>query len=191
MFKTLDIKQGFSKSLTMVMAAVVLGAGLIGAAPKAAQADDNGVVGSLIGAGLGGLLGSQIGSGSGRLAAVALGTLGGAVIGGNAARASNHGHGHVYHGQQRPVYYAKPKRVYREVPRYVYKPKKVVVVERETVYVKRRPAAKRGFDRRLEREIRRGRVCQEFRNIVEIGGQLEEVDGIACQRRDGTWKIIR
>lgn len=71
-------------SLAAVLLAATTAGGLASTAGTA-EAGDREVFGTLLGAGLGGLLGSQVGGGKGKLAAVAVGTLTGAVIGNNIA----------------------------------------------------------------------------------------------------------
>ena len=66
--------------------------------------------GMLLGAGLGGLLGSQVGSGEGQLAAVAIGVLGGAIVGGEVGRSMDH--------QQRQTVYGYPPVAYPQMYPY-------------------------------------------------------------------------
>lgn len=35
-----------------------------------------------------------------------------------------------------------------------------------------------------------GHYCREYRTTVNVGGQIEEAYGTACQQPDGSWKII-
>jgi len=36
----------------------------------------------------------------------------------------------------------------------------------------------------------RGRVCREYRHVVEIEGRQEIVRGLACRNPDGTWEAV-
>jgi len=95
----------FKKTMAALLVAGTAAGGLL-AAPERAQADDREVFGTLLGAGLGGLLGAQVGGGKGKLAAVAVGTLTGAVIGNNIA--GNPAYANDRHVTHRPVYRPQP-----------------------------------------------------------------------------------
>lgn len=62
-----------------------------------AQADD--FINAVLGAGLGAAAGSKVGNGNGRKAAIAVGALGGAFLGGNADQATERRHREMLHAQ--------------------------------------------------------------------------------------------
>ena len=117
-----------------VIAATILIAGI---GNKNAQANDNNVLGIIIGGAAGGFLGSNVGKGRGQLAATAVGTLLGAAIGNDFGNNTYQAPRHrtVYNPTPRPRYQPvyQPQSQPRYQPTYAPAPRTKVVIHKVTV----------------------------------------------------------
>jgi uncharacterized protein YcfJ len=153
-----------------VTAAALLAAS---AAPGLAQ-NSNGLIGTLLGAGLGGFVGSNIGHGTGKLVATGAGTFIGAVIGNglfsggygdtgyNRPHRAQYQPAPVAYTQPAPVYYAPPPVAYYQPP----PPTSVQATAYDTSY------------------------CREGTWQGMIAGRYQQLYGTACRQPDGSWRIV-
>jgi surface antigen len=128
-------------------------------------------LGTVIGAGAGALAGSHIGGGSGKMAAIAGGTLLGAMIGNNIGAALD-ARDREY--QNKTFYNAME-----------YNP---IGVTSSWI----NPDTQNRGDIIPRKTFQNGNqaYCREFTQVIFIGNVKQEGFGTACRAPDGTWKII-
>ena len=128
--------------------------------------------GTLLGAGLGALAGSQIGAGRGQLAAVAVGTLLGAFVGGEAGKSLD----------RADKLFAKQTMQ-----------RSLETTPSGTTSNWTNPDNRNSgtFTPTRTYQTTNGRYCREFQGTVTIGGNTEKAFGTACRGPDGAWKIVR
>ena len=126
--------------------------------------------GAIVGGAAGAVAGSQVGSGTGRVAATIGGTLLGALLGGAIGSAFD----------QRDQQYAEP----------AYRQAGTAPIGQRITW--NNPGTGNYGTVTPIREGRTpdGRPCREYNTTVYVGGQYREAQGIACQRRDGTWEMV-
>lgn len=121
--------------------------------------------GMIIGGALGGLLGSEVAHGDGRTAAIILGTLAGAAVGGNVGRSMD------------------------DTDRL----KTALALENVRTGVSttwRNPDTANEFAMTPTRTYQTASgPCREFTLQGRISGNLEDLRGTACRQRDGSWMI--
>ena len=149
--------------------AVMLCAGLLAACESDGYGNDNEVVGTIIGAGLGVALGSAV-HGDGGAAMVMGGLLGGAIgnsIGSRMDEKDRRRHEQAYYQAM------NNNRDYDTAGWY----------DEET-------GARGAVTPRRSYTDRRGYQCREYQQEIWIGGRREEGYGTACRMPDGSWKIM-
>lgn len=166
---------------TAFTAAIIIA--LMAGAASPAYADKT-FWGTTIGAGLGGLLGNQFGRGDGRVAATGLGVAMGAIVGNSigesldnadlaaSARASS---SYIPYSYYSPTYYYEPN--------YVAPPD----IPTRTIYVPQPVYVTGGY---VGAPYSNG-YCREYTQTIQIGGQMQQIQGIACLQPDGTWRVER
>ena len=143
----------------MLAAAIVAGCGI----PKEE-------VGAVVGAGLGGLAGSLIGDGGGKLVAVDVGTMLGAIIGGETGKSLD-----------RADRMAMQQATYEALD----------YGESGSSSTWTNPDSGNSGEIVPQPAIRRAdnRYCREFRETVTIAGEKQQAFGTACRQANGSWKI--
>ena len=139
-----------------------------------AQMQDNPkqTAGTLIGAGLGALAGSQFGSGKGQLAAVAIGALGGAWLGGEAGKSLD----------RADKMYAE--RSAQQALEYN--------AAGQTAAWRNPDTGHRGSTTPMRTyRTAGGEDCRVYETAVSIDGRTERATGRACRQADGTWRVIQ
>jgi surface antigen len=129
-----------------------------------AYANEDQLLGTLVGAGVGGYVGSQFGQGEGQLATTAAGVFAGGLIGNELSKSSSPSYGSGYPSYGGPVYFSQ-----NYEPNYVAPPapEPVTYVDGNDGY------------------------CREYSQTVRIGNQVQESYGTACLQPDGTWRIVQ
>ncbi|NQU61608.1 MAG: hypothetical protein HQ512_10810 [Rhodospirillales bacterium] len=153
-----------SKIAVLVLASVLL-AGCV------TQGKEKQFAGSLLGAGLGGFAGSKIGGGKGQLAAVAVGTLAGAVLGGGIGESLDN-MDKLYADRAQDRAQAAP-------------------VGQAIAW--NNPDSGHGGTVTAVRDgtnSRTGAYCREFQTKVDVGGRTERAYGTSCRQPDGSWQIV-
>ncbi|MEQ8195219.1 MAG: RT0821/Lpp0805 family surface protein [Rhodospirillales bacterium] len=135
------------------------------------QGNQKQVGGTLLGAGLGGWAGSTIGGGKGRLAAVAAGTLIGALVGNGIGQSLDnidrmHADRAFSQAQYTPV--GQP----------------VVWNNPNTGHYGSVTPVREGTQQNT------GAYCREYHTTVSVGGSQQSAYGTACRQPDGSWKMI-
>ena len=126
-------------------------------------------IGTLGGAVVGGLLGSRIGSGKGRLIATGAGVLVGALIGGSVGRGLD------------DVDRIKAKEA---------SDKAHAAPIGETITWNNPDSQKSGSVTPLrDGTSTSGKYCREYQQTVTIGGKTEKSYGTACRQPDGSWQV--
>jgi surface antigen len=123
--------------------------------------------GAVIGGVAGGLLGNTIGEGSGRAAATIIGAALGAVVGSEIGRGLD--------DRDREYAYMAADRGLRT---------------NRVEYWKNPNSGRRGRFRPVRTYVREDRECRDFEHTVWIDGEPEIVEGTACERADGSWRVI-
>ena len=126
-------------------------------------------VGTVGGAVLGGLLGSQIGGGSGRLWATGAGAVLGALAGLEIGKSLDRAD-KAYMGQTTQASLEHTR-------------------SGETSTWTKPDSGHGGTVTPTRTYQRNGTYCREFQQSVTIGGNTEQAYGTACRQPDGTWKI--
>jgi len=127
--------------------------------------------GALLGAVVGGVAGSRFGGGTGKLLAVGVGTLLGAAVG-SAAGASLDRADEAYARHAEAAAYRAPLGHTVEWRNPDSRNHGTITPVND------------GYDRRS------GSYCREFQTTISVGGRLQQGHGTACQRPDGSWKIV-
>ena len=139
-----------------------------------AQIQDNPkqTAGTLVGAGLGALVGSQFGSSKGQLAAVAIGALGGAWLGGEAGKSLD-----------------RADKTYAERSAQ----QALEYNARGQTAAWRNPDTGHWGSTTPLRTYRTagGEDCRVYETAVTIDGRTENVTGRACRQVDGSWRVIQ
>ena len=179
------MKTPFKKLIATSSLALLLTSSL---AAQSAYASDAQLLGSLLGAAGGAAIGSNIGKGNGRVAAIAVGTILGAGIGGSVASGNSHG-GHRSYNHHRPQprhghhrsyyqsnydYYYTSNPVYNNVDYIV--PAQNTTITTTTYNVQNNTGSNNDY-------------CREFTQTVNVGGTSQQSYGTACLQPDGSWKI--
>ena len=153
----------------VTMAAVVV---LSLAACQSMQDNPKQTGGTLIGAGLGALAGSQVGSGKGQLAAVVIGALGGAWLGGEAGKSLD-----------------KADRMYAErTAQDTLESGKTG----QTATWRNPDSGHAGTVTPVRTyQTASNQNCREYETTVTIDGREEKAMGRACRQADKTWKIVQ
>lgn len=165
-----------------LLKAGLLATALAASAASPSFADSNGLIGTLLGAGLGGFAGSNIGHGSGKLVATGAGVLIGGIIG-NGLFSSHSGYAEPAYRAPRPVYYAPAPVYYAPPPVYYAPPPQVVYTPPAPAYYQPPPApapVTQGYDTSY---------CREGQWQAVIGGSYQQIYGTACRQPDGSWHI--
>jgi surface antigen len=124
-------------------------------------------VGTVSGGVLGGLVGSRFGSGGGQIAAIGVGALSGAYIGGQIGRSMDQAdRAHMSNAFENnaigePMYWRNDNTGIR----YDIVPTRNV-------------------------DIEGNQYCREYRSTAVIAGKTQQVYGTACRQQDGSWQII-
>lgn len=124
------------------------------------------VMGGVIGGAIGGLAGSQFGKGRGKLAATAGGTLIGVLLGTSVGRTMDQidqecfGQALEHAPDRQPIIWSNEQG-------YDY----------EMVPVR-------------SYQAHSGAYCREYQTLATVGGQRQQVYGVACRQPDGAWKIV-
>lgn len=124
-------------------------------------------LGQVLGGAAGAAVGSQIGSGSGQKAAIVAGTIVGFLIGGEIGRSMDQLDqaclGQVLEQAEtgRTVDWRNPD----QDARYFVTPIRTY-------------------------QNNRGAYCREYRTVVRVGGESQQMYGTACRQPDGSWKIV-
>lgn len=137
-----------------------------------AQAGDNTLFSTALGAGLGGWAGSNIGRGSGRLAATASGVFLGGLVGHEVGRSMDRSNsyyarsGYSRYTSRYPIDYYQP----------VYTPNYVAPAAPPpgAIYA----STGHGY-------------CREYSELVRVHGQIQESYGTACLQPDGSWRVVK
>ena len=135
---------------------------LLSACSTAPTKQDQGVI---IGAIAGGLLGNQVGGGSGRVLATIVGTVAGAAIGGSVGRGMDETDRMNTSIALENVRTGVPSTWSNPDTGYEY-----VVTPTNTYESETGP-------------------CREYTMDATIGGETEQIYGIACRQADGSWQI--
>jgi len=135
---------------------------LLSACSTAPTKQDQGVI---IGAIAGGLLGNQVGGGSGRVLATIVGTVAGAAIGGSVGRGMDETDRMNTSIALENVRTGVPSSWSNPDTGYEY-----VVTPTNTYESESGP-------------------CREYTMDATIGGETEQIYGIACRQADGSWQI--
>ena len=135
---------------------------LLSACSTAPSKQDQGVI---IGAIAGGLLGNQVGGGSGRVLATIVGTVAGAAIGGSVGRGMDETDRMNTSIALENVRTGVPSTWSNPDTGYEY-----VVTPTNTYESETGP-------------------CREYTMDATIGGETEQIYGIACRQADGSWQI--
>jgi surface antigen len=123
--------------------------------------------GALIGGLTGGLIGNNMGHGNGRAAATILGAALGAVVGGAVGRELDEAdRDYAYHAADRGL-----------------------SGNRET-YWSNEGTGHRGRFRPRRTYYRAETMCRDFEHTIWVRGQPELIEGTACRRGDGTWRVV-
>ena len=134
----------------------------LSACSSAPSKQDQGVI---IGAIAGGLLGNQVGGGSGRVLATIVGTVAGAAIGGSVGRGMDETDRMNTSIALENVRTGVPSSWSNPDTGYEY-----VVTPTNTYESESGP-------------------CREYTMDATIGGETEQIYGIACRQADGSWQI--
>ncbi|PLY12089.1 MAG: hypothetical protein C0631_18455 [Sedimenticola sp.] len=121
--------------------------------------------GMVIGGILGGVLGSQVGAGNGRTAAIIIGSLAGAAIGGNVGRYMDDNDRIKTAHSLETVRTGVPSSWHNPDTGYDYE-----VTPTKTIEADSGP-------------------CREYTVDAMIGGKKERTYGTACRQADGSWKV--
>ena len=159
--------------------------------PAAARAGDIGL-GTLVGAGLGALVGNQIGHGTGKIAATAVGAFTGGVIGHHTVDRSWHGRHDGYARGGYVDYYTPQRVVY--TPNYVAPPAPPVQIVYARPYYDAPVYAESAYAPppiETSYDDTPPDYCREYTQRIQIGSQVQESYGTACQQPDGSWKIVK
>lgn len=148
-----------------VLGAALIVGGCAGGAPPPGQ-----TAGAIIGGVAGGVAGSQIGHGSGRVAAAVGGTLLGAFLGGAIGSTFD----------QRDQQYAEP----------AYQQAAVAPIGQRITWNNPDTSNYGTITPTREGRTPEGRRCREYNTTIYTNGQYKESQGVACQRRDGTWEMV-
>ncbi len=154
-----------------------------------AQAGNDNLFSTGMGAALGGLLGSQFGRGDGKLVATGLGVFMGGLAGNSIGRSEHTGYASRSYGYGRDYNTAYIEETYYQ-PTYVappaIHPRRVVYVQPQVVeYQEPEPVYIQGS------YVGSSSYCREFTQQVRIGNRVEESYGNACLQPDGSWQIQR
>ena len=143
----------------------------VGGCATAMQTKPKETLGKIFGAGLGALTGSQIGSGKGQMAAVAVGALAGAWMGGEIGKSLDAADKLMMdRTTQQSLEYSKSG----------------------TQSSWRNPDSGNAGSVIPAKPYKKadGQVCREFEQTIYVDGKEETAIGKACRNIDGTWKII-
>ncbi|OHC75413.1 MAG: hypothetical protein A3G18_05800 [Rhodospirillales bacterium RIFCSPLOWO2_12_FULL_58_28] len=150
---------------SLLMAAVVL------ASCQDIQDNPKQAGGTLLGAGLGALAGSQIGDGKGQMAAIAIGALGGAWLGGSLGKSLD----------QADKMYAE------RTAQNTFEYNKSGVASSWN-----NPDSGHSGSFTPTRTFEdRGNTCRDYETTIYIGGKQETATGTACRQPNGSWNITR
>ena len=132
---------------------------------------DKEALGTVGGAILGGLLGAQAGKGKGQLIAVGAGTLLGGIVGSSIGQSLDAVDRQEMARTTRTALEAQPDHA-------------------TSRWVNPNSGASGTITPRQTYQRSDGRYCREFTQTVTIGGETEDAYGTACRQPDGTWKIV-
>ncbi len=154
-----------SKLATLIFAAVLSSACI------QSQNNQKQTIGTLLGAGAGALLGSQVGDGKGQLAAVAIGALGGAFLGSEVGKSLD------------------------EVDRLKAGKAQQSALENNRsgqVASWRNPDTGNSGKITPKSAVQSagGEYCRGYEHEIKVDGRTEVVQGTACRKPDGTWRVI-
>ena len=134
------------------------------------QGNQKQVGGTLLGAGLGGWAGSTIGGGKGRLAAVAAGTLIGALAGNGIGQSLD------------SIDQMYADRAYRQA-QYAPVGQPIIWNNPQTGHSGSITPVREGNHQYS------GAYCREYHTSVIVGGSQQSAYGTACRQPDGSWKM--
>jgi len=160
--------KSFLKTKTMIAASAiaVLMSGCI-----ATNDGTKTLAGGVVGAGVGGLLGSKLGGGRGQMAAIAAGTLIGALFGRNIGESLD---------KVDRMYAGRAEKQAESAP------------VGQTISWNNPDTGNRGRITPTRDGVneRNGEYCREYHTEVYIGGKLEDAYGTSCRKPDGSWQIV-
>jgi len=142
--------------------------GLPGCAPGTGPKQQGG---ALLGAGTGALISSAFGHGHGRLAAVAVGTLAGAMIGQEIGRELDQNDRVVMH-------------------RHAQQSLETLPTNQVGSWHNPDTGHSGTLTPTRTYQVASGGYCREYQQTVTVGGHEELAYGTACREADGSWKII-
>lgn len=132
---------------------------------------DKEALGTVGGAVLGGVLGSQIGKGTGQLIAVGAGAVLGGLVGSSIGRSLDDVDKMKMHNTTQSALENQPD-------------------NSTSTWVNPNSGHSGTVTPQETYQADNGQYCREFTQTVTIGGKSEEAYGTACRQPDGTWKIV-
>ncbi len=159
---------------TLTRSKTVLCAGVIAVLMSGCISDNMGtktLAGGVLGAGVGGLLGSKIGGGKGQMAAIAAGTLAGALFGKNIGESLD---------RADRTHAGRAERRAEQAP------------VGQTISWNNPDSGNSGTVTPTRDGVnqRTGEYCREYHTEIYVGGKLEDAYGTSCRRPDGSWEIV-
>jgi surface antigen len=159
---------------TLTKFKTVISAGLVAVLMSGCMTTDSGtktLAGGVLGAGIGGLLGSKLGGGRGQMAAIAAGTLAGALFGKNIGESLDKAdRGYAGRAEKRAESVPIGQTVSWNNP--------------DSGHSGSVTPTRDGVNQQT------GEYCREYHTEVYIGGKLEDAYGTSCRQPDGTWQIV-
>jgi surface antigen len=132
--------------------------------------DGKQTIGSILGAALGGLAGSEIGGGRGQLVAVAVGTALGGMIGKEIGKSLDD-------ADRAAMSRAENQALTAPVG--------------EPIAWNNSGSGNYGQAQTVrDGWSSSGAYCREFRHSISVGSRIEDAYGTACQRPDGSWRVV-
>jgi surface antigen len=157
-------QRGIDMTMKALVGATLLAISVAGCAPDSGPRETSG---ALIGGVAGGLLGNTIGHGNGRAAATIVGAALGAVVGAEIGRNLDE----------------RDRRYAADAAEEGLRDNRVARWDNPE-------SGHRGEFRPRRTYTRYDSICRDYENTVWIDGEPELVEGTACQRPDGTWRIV-
>ena len=135
------------------------------------ETGDGELLGTLIGAAVGGLVGSQIGGGTGNKVAIGAGVVAGGFLGNQVGKSMD----------------CQDQQYHYDTTQNALETKKV-----GTASTWKNPDTGHSGEITPTRtySTAEGQPCRDFKQIIYIDGEEEEINGTACRQDDGSWKPI-
>lgn len=153
----------------ILMSAMILSVGLAGC-ESLQNAGTKQAIGSAGGAVLGGVLGSKVGKGNGQLWATGIGVLLGGLVGSEVGRSLD---------KADMVYAQRANDQAHTAP-----------LGEEISWNNPESGNSGVVTPTRDGQNTEGRYCREYQQTIYVGGVQEEGYGIACQQPDGSWQIV-